>query len=109
MEQEISHIDHDIAVLLRHMKFFFKSLLGTVPAGARTASEVAAAGVSVKKEQRTNLSASDKLKLAKSAREGGPDKFTFFESDGQVGGDFRAVYDLHMRLEALSKASCSTI
>ena len=63
-----------------------------------------AAGVSVKKESRTTLSTSDKLKLAKAAREGGNNKFTFFESDGKVGGDFRAVYDLHMRLEALAKS-----
>jgi hypothetical protein len=55
------------------------------------------------KEARTTLSTSDKLKLSKAAREGGDDKFTFFESDGNDGGDFRAVYDLHMRLEALSK------
>ena len=86
------------------MKFSFKSLLGTVPKGARSVRDVVAAGVSVKKEERTNLSTSDRLKLAKAAREGGTNKFTFFESDGQTGGDFRAVYDLHMRLEALSKA-----
>jgi len=34
----------------------------------------------------------------------GEEKFAFFKTDGNVGGDFRAVYDLHMRLEALSKA-----
>ena len=86
------------------MKFSFKSLLGTVPRGARSVRDAVASGVSVKKEERNNLSTSDRLKLAKAAREGGMDKFTFFESDGQTGGDFRAVYDLHMRLEALSKA-----
>ena len=86
------------------MNLTFKNLLGVAPRGARSIGEIVAAGVSVKKESRTTLSTSDKLKLAKAAREGGPDKFTFFESDGKVGGDFRAVYDLHMRLEALSKA-----
>jgi hypothetical protein len=72
--------------------------------GARSVRDVVAAGVSVKKEERNNLSTSNRLKLARAAREGGTDKFTFFESDGQTGGDFRAVYDLHMSLEALSKA-----
>ena len=38
---------------------------------ARTAQEVTAAGVSVKKELRSKLSTSDQLKLSKSAREGG--------------------------------------
>ena len=86
------------------MKLSFKSVLGAVPRGARSVSDIIAAGVTVKKEARAGLSTSDKLKLSKAAREGGEDKFTFFESDGKVGGDFRAVYDLHMRLEALSKA-----
>ena len=86
------------------MKASFKSVLGAVPRGARSVSDIVAAGVTVKKEARAGLSTSDKLKLLKAAREGGEDKFTFFESDGKVGGDFRAVYDLHMRLEALSKA-----
>ena len=54
------------------MKISFKSLLGTVPRGIRTVGEIVAAGVSVKKEERKNLSTSDKLKLAKSAREGVP-------------------------------------
>jgi len=45
---------------------------------------------------------SDKFKLAKAAREGGNEKFTFFETDGKAGGDFRAVYDLHIRLDDLS-------
>ena len=86
------------------MKLSFKSVLGAVPRGPRSVTEIVAAGVTVKKEARTTLSTSDKLKFSKAAREGGDDKFTFFESDGKVGGDFRAVYDLHMRLEALSKA-----
>ena len=58
----------------------------------------------MEKEQRTNLSTSEKLKLAKSARERGTNKFTFFNSDGKVGGDFRTVCDLHMQFEGLSKA-----
>ena len=53
------------------MKLSFKSLLGVVPRGARSIGDIVVAGVSVKKEKRTNLSTSDKLKLAKVAREGG--------------------------------------
>ena len=71
------------------MKFSFKTLLGAVPASVRKHGEVAAAGVSVKKEDRGSLSTSDKLKLARSAREGSTNKFSFFESDGQVGGIFQ--------------------
>ena len=56
------------------MKFSFKTLLGAV-----------SANVSAKKEDRGSLSTSDKLKLARSAREGSTNKFSFFESDGQVG------------------------
>jgi len=82
----------------------FKSLLGVVPRGARTVREVSIASVSVKKTYRASLSTSDKLKLAKVAREGGENKFTFFETDGKSGSDFCAVYDLHMRLDALGKA-----
>ena len=80
----------------------FSSLLGVIPRGARTIQEVTAAGVSVKKELRVKFSTSDQLKLSKSAREGG-DKFSFFETTGSIGSDFKAVYDLHMRIEALSK------
>ena len=53
------------------MKLTFKSLLGVIPRGARSVGEIVAAGVSVRKEERTNLSTTDKLKLAKAAREGG--------------------------------------
>ena len=60
--------------------------------------------VSVTKEGRTALSTLDRLKLARAAREEGGDKFTFFESDRKVGEDFRVVYDLYMRLKALSKS-----
>ena len=74
----------------------FASLLGVIPKGARTVQEVAAAGVSVKKELRTKLSTSDQLKLSKSAREGGSDKFSFFETTGSLRSDFKAVYDLHL-------------
>ena len=86
------------------MKFLFSSLLGTVPRGARTALEVANAGVFIKKEDRKSLKTADLLRLASSAREGGKDKFTFFEANGQLGSGFKAVYDLQMRIEALSKA-----
>ena len=86
------------------MNLSFKTLLGVVPRRVRTVGEIVAAGVSVKKEGRTKLSTLDKLKLARAAREGGEEKFTLFETDGKVGGDFRAVYNLHMRLEDLSKA-----
>ena len=50
------------------MELTFKSLLGVVPLGARTVGEMVTAGVSVKKEERTNLSTSDKIKLEKVAR-----------------------------------------
>ncbi len=53
------------------MKLTFKSLLGVVSRGVRSVGEMVAAGVSVKKYARTNLSMSNKLKLAKTAREGG--------------------------------------
>jgi len=82
----------------------FKSLLGVVPRGARTVRKVVSAGISFKKEDRSTLSTSDKLKLDKAAREGGNDKLTFFETNGKAGGNFRAVYDLHMRLDTLSTA-----
>ena len=82
----------------------FTSVLGVIPRGARTVQEVAAAGVSIKKELRTKLSTSDQLKLSKSAREGGSNKFSFFVTSGSIGNDLKAVYNLHMRIEALSKA-----
>ena len=50
------------------MKFSFKTLLGALPASTRTHGEVVAAGVSVEKEDRSSLSTSDKLKLARSAK-----------------------------------------
>ena len=43
--------------------------------------EAYAVGVSVKRADCINLSTSDKLKLVKSAQEGGEDKFNFFEAD----------------------------
>ena len=75
---------------------------GIITRGARTLKEVAAAGVSIKKELRTTLSTSDQLKLFKSVREGGSDKFSFFETTGSIGSDIKVAYDLHMRVEALS-------
>ena len=32
------------------------------------------------------------------------DKFTFFEVNGKIENYFKTVYDLHMRVKALSKA-----
>ena len=81
----------------------FTSLCGVILRGARTIQEVTAARVSVKKELRCKLSTSYQLKLSKSAREGESDKFSFFETTGWIGNNFKAVYDLHMRIEALSK------
>ena len=42
------------------MKLSFKSVLGAVPKGPRSVTEIVAAGVTVKKEARTTLSTSDK-------------------------------------------------
>ena len=81
----------------------FTSVLGTIPRGARTLQEVAAAGFSVKKDLRTKFSTSDQLKLSKLAIEGGRDKFSFFETSGSIGNDFKAVYGLHMHIKTLSK------
>ena len=75
-----------------------------MPRGARTALEVANAGVSIKKEDRKALKTADLFRLELSAREGGKEKFSFFEANGHLGSDFRAVYDLQMRIEALLKA-----
>jgi len=58
----------------------------------------------VKKEYCATIRTSKNLKLAKAAREGGSDKFIFFESDEQAGRDFHTAYNLHMRLDVLSKA-----
>ena len=82
----------------------FKDLLGSVPTARRTEQDVTAAGVSIKKADREKLGTSDKLKLSRAAREGGTDKFSFFASDGKMIGDFKTVYDLHMRIESASKA-----
>ena len=40
----------------------------------------------------------------KAAHEGGDNKFTFFQSNGKILSDFETVYNLHMRIGALSKA-----
>ena len=82
----------------------FKDLLGSVPTARRTEQDVTAAGVSIKKLDREKLSTSDKLKLSNTAREGGTYKFSLFASDGKMIGDFKTVYDLHMRIEPASKA-----
>ena len=82
----------------------FASLLGVIPRIAHTIQEVTTAGVSVKKELRTKLGTSDQLKLSKQGREGGSDEFSFFETSGLIGGNFKVVHDLHMRIAILSKA-----
>ena len=87
------------------MKLSFKSLMGSIPKGGRAADQVTAAGVSVKKKDRQSLSTSDKLKLSRTAREGGMDKLCFFETDGMTVGDVQTIYDLNMRIEALSVIS----
>ena len=81
--------------------------MGSVPTNRRSENEVTAASVSIKKNDRAKLGTSDRLKLAKAAKEGGTDKFTFFASDGKLVNDFQTVYDLHMRIEALNKALTS--
>ena len=53
------------------MKFSFKFLLSTVPHGSRYASKVVAARLSVRKEERKNLSTSNRLNMVKAAKEGG--------------------------------------
>jgi len=83
----------------------FKYLIGSVPNDGRTESEVKAAVVTVKKEERISLSTSDKLELSKTAQEGGGKTFAFFETNGKIDGDFEIAYNLHMRLESLNKAS----
>ena len=76
-------------------------LIGRAPIDARTVEDVQSAGVSVRKDKRDELSTSDRLKLSKSAREGGGDKFTFFVTDGTASNDFKSVYDLQMQVDAL--------
>jgi len=73
------------------MNLTFKNLLGDIPRAARTIGQIVVTGASVKKEERAKLSTSKKYKLSKAAREGGEDKFIFFESDRKVG---RFLYSL---------------
>ena len=89
------------------MKLSFKSLLGVVPRGARSVGDIVTADVSVKKEEQTNLSTSDKLKLAKAAREGRDDKFTFFESDGKAGEIFARYMICTCASRLCPRPSCS--
>ena len=81
----------------------FSSLLGTILLRARTLQQINSTEVSIRKEDSSKLSTLDQLKLSKASREGGVDKFSFFEANGKVGSDFKVVYDLHMRIESLSK------
>ena len=92
------------------MKLSFKALLGSIPKGGQTENQVSAAGVYVKKEDKSSLITSDKLKLSQAAREGGAEQFCFLDTDGKTSGDFQTVYDLNqtvydlnMRIEALLK------
>ena len=70
------------------MNVSFTDLMESLLTIQRLASEVTAAGVSVRKEDRGSLSNSNKLKLSKSAREEGLNKFTFFVSGGKLVNDF---------------------
>jgi len=70
------------------MRFLFKSLMGSLTSAQWTESEVTAAGVSIKKEDRGKLSTSDMLKLSKAAREGGADTFMFFTSNVKLVRNF---------------------
>ena len=60
--------------------------------------------VSVKKEDRRNPSASNLLNLSKASMEQWVDKFSLFEADEKIGSDFKAIYDLHICFETLSKS-----
>ena len=86
------------------MKLSFKSLMITVTRGARTTEVVTVASVSVKKDKRGALSTSNRIKLSRVVREAGSEKFAFLETDGKVGNTFKAVYELHMQIEALYTA-----
>ena len=77
------------------------NLLGALPHKKHTENEVTAASVSVQKQNRETLHLSDKIKLSKEAREEGSDTFSFFETDGKTGFDFKAVHALHIRIDAL--------
>ena len=77
--------------------------MGPVPTTCRTEQYRAAASVSINKEDRGKLSASQKLKLSKASRERGIDKLTFIKSNGKIVNKFQTIYDLHMQIEALAK------
>ena len=68
-------------------------LLGKAPSKARNIEDVQSTGVLVRKEKKDVLSTSDRLKLSKSAREGGSENFTFFVTDGTASNDLKSVYD----------------
>ena len=86
------------------MKLSFKSVMSTILRGARTLQEMSAAGVSTTNEERKNIGTSDQIKLSKVAMEGCSDTFTFFESDGKIRSYFKAVCDMHIHIQTLSKA-----
>ena len=86
------------------MKVSFTNMMGVVPRGMRTVADVSATGVLVKKEKRSALSLSDQIKPSRNARDRGSEIFTFFRTNETVGSSFCSVYNLHMRIEAISKA-----
>ena len=94
-------LSYGVHTLCEHDEFCVT--IGGYSKGARSIQEVFAIEVSVKKELRTKVSTSDQLKLSKQSREGRSDKFSFSESIGSIESDFKAIYDLHMRIKALSK------
>ena len=69
----------------------FTDLVGRSPIDARSIEDVQSAVLSVRKDKRDEFSTSDRLKLSKSAREGGDDKFTFFVTDGTASNDFESI------------------
>ena len=78
--------------------------MGSIPKTKQTENDVLAAGFSIKKEERRWLSTSDKLKLSNDAREGDDNKFTFFQSNIKILNDFETIYNLHMRIDSLTKS-----
>jgi len=105
LTKEVSEIDLVINVIKRTYHWNLKMVLLKNPLSSfsrktRTEKEINAAGVSVWKEDRDTLYPLEKL-LSEEVREGGTDTFSFLETDEKTGSDFKAVYDLHMRIDTL--------
>jgi len=62
------------------------------------------AGVSVKRDKGATLRASDRLKLSTAVRGRSERQALFFELNGKIGQDSKAVYDLHMSIDTFSKS-----